>query len=281
MSMEPEKCPKCGVKQRSLNEVCPSCGTHLGYPNVRVASSDDEQKALDKRFQEASDRLKSAGLSSELEALRIAVENNASVIVSMPVNVALNLVADTASQYVNYEKLIGSGARIPASFANDSHRKVVAGAMFGSAGDNITYGALSLSDRGLKSYGDIYCKLKAVAIDQRTSFLEMNSYDFFEKYKENCPTGYRSNWNGCPKLVVVKLEQRNEIVKGQTIADWEKVVLVCDGKNRNEDEFIEAHIYGSFNSESIEKLVAAEPLEKKINTLVETVISAFIETKDS
>lgn len=275
MSKEPEICPKCHAQQRSLNEVCPTCGTHLGFPNVRIASSDDEQEALNKRFLEAKERLISAGLSSELEALMVAVENNASVIVSMPVNAALNIVTDAASQYVNYERLVGSGARTQASFADDSHRIVVAGAMFGSAGDNITYGALSFSDRGLKTYGDIYCKLKTVAIDQRTSFLETNSYDFFEKYQEDYPLGYRSNWNGRRMLVAVKLEQRNEIAKDQKIEDWEKCVLVCDGKNRKNDEYVEVHIYGSFNSESIEDLVAAQPIDKKNSTLVETVISAF------
>ena len=148
--------------------------------------------------------------------------------------------------------------------------------MFANFGEQIVYGALSLSERGLSTYGDIFCVLKAVAVDERTSFLSTNSYEFIDKYgNSNHPEGYRSDWPNRAKLVGTKLEENGLIRKRQSIKDWERMMLVCDGKNRDRDEFIESHIFGSFNVFSIEKMVAATPIDKKKKNMVHAVIEGF------
>ena len=79
--------------------------------------------------------------------------------------------------------------------------------------------------------------LKEVAIDERTSFLNTNSYEFIEKYgNSNHPAGYRSDWSNRAKLVGAKLEENALIQKSQGIKDRKKIILVCDGKNRDRDE---------------------------------------------
>lgn len=271
-----ENCLKCGAPQYNINLECASCGTNLGFPNVRIANLPDEVKALDIRAQNSVENAQANGIYDEFLNLTDAVEQHSKVIVSMPAEIALNIVTNINTQFVNYERLVGAGALNPAEFANDAHRRVVAGALFANFGEQIVYGALSLSERGLSTYGDIYCVLKAVAIDERTSFLNTNSYEFIEKYgNSDHPEGYRSDWPNRAKLVGTKLEENASIRKGQSIKDWEKILLVCDGKNRDRDEFIEAHIFGSFNVFSIEKMVAATPIDKKKKDMVNAVIEGF------
>ncbi len=145
----------------------------------------------------------------------------------MPAEVALQLVSDNAGQYVNYEALVGSNARSAAAFANDAQRAVVAGALFGSYGCEIRYGVLSLSDRGLATDGDVYCKLKRLAVEERTSFLEVNSYDFVQKFGcNNHPPGYRADWGNRSKLVAVKLMLNGSLRSGQGIQDWAMFTIV-------------------------------------------------------
>lgn len=275
MSEEEEKCLKCDAIQHSISLTCPVCGTHLGYPNVRLATNHSEREALDERFNAAKQRLVDKDFETELQDLLSVVESHGSVVVSMPKNVALNLVTDPKNQYVGYEKLVGSGVRAPANFADDKHRKIVTGELFGSEGENVIYGALSLSNRGAKTYGDIYCKLRKVTVDERTSFLEMNSYDYISKFKDDLPLGYKSNWEDSPKLAAIKLENNEQIKSNCNFDDWESSLLVCDGENRKNDEFIEAHIYGKFNVNSIEHMEIAEPIDKQERAIAEAVIFAF------
>ena len=271
-----ENCSKCGAPQYAFNLECASCGTNLGFPNVRIANLPNEVKALDIRVQNSVENSKANGIFDEFSNLMHAADQHSKVIVSMPANIALNIVTDISVQFVNYERLVGAGTRSPAEFANDAHRRVVAGTLFANFGERIVYGALSLSERGLRTYGDIYCILKEVAIDERTSFLNTNSYRFVEKYgASGHPEGYRSDWPNRAKLVGTKLEESSSIRKGQDITDWEQLLLICDGKNRDRDEFIEAHIFGSFNVFAIEKMVAATPIDKKKKDIVHAVIEGF------
>lgn len=275
-----DNCTNCDAPQYSYTLDCASCGQRLGFPNVRVAKSRDEVEALDARFDASRARAQQQELSTAFDDLFKLVTERSCVVVSMPAEIALNIVTDANTQFVNYEALVDSGIRQPAAFANDSHRLAVAGALFGSFGDRIRYGALSLSERGLSTYGDVYCLLRSVAVSERTSFLHTNSYKFIERFgATGYPFGYRSDWTNRGKLACSKLEEEQAIKVDQTPADWQDVLLTSDGENRDQDEFIEAHIFGSFNLFSIEKIVPAEPLDKKKKTMVRSIIAAFENAK--
>jgi hypothetical protein len=269
-------CPKCGAPEQWSTERCPSCGHALGFPNVRAAANPAERAALAARLHNAETRAESNHLTAEFQRLIDAVNDSSNIVVSMSAEVALHLVSSDAGQYVNYEKLVGSTARAPAAFANDSQRAVVMGAMFGSYGGEIRYGALSLSNRGLATYGDIYCTLKRIAVEERTSFLEINSYEFVNKYgPENHPAGFRADWPNRAKLAAIKLLENGSLRPGQSAKDWEPSLLVSDGKNRNLDDYVEAHIFGTFNLYSIEKIAAAGSLPRNRQKLVDVVLEAF------
>ncbi|MEX0655321.1 MAG: hypothetical protein WD151_14455 [Phycisphaeraceae bacterium] len=132
----------------------------------------------------------------------------------------------------------------------------VEGALFGSYGSEITYGALSLDSRGLPTYGDVFCRLRPVAVADRVSFLEKNSYAFIDEHNignyDSWPPGHRAVWKTRHLLASAKLG--HEIHSGQTVSDWQRLLISSDGKERNNDEFIEAHLYGGFNIHAIEAI---------------------------
>lgn len=121
------------------------------------------------------------------------------------------------------------------------------------------YGALSLTEEGLPTYGDVYCRLRSVTINRRTSFLETNSYRFVKDHNitlstMKLPVGYAACWRQRRTLVLTKLSDNLSI--GQTESDWQAILIRTDGQNRSNDDFVEAHIYEGFDSNAIESLVA-------------------------
>ena len=54
----------------------------------------------------------------------------------------------------------------------------------------VRYGILSLTNEGLPSYGEVCCRLRRIAIEDRTSFLECNSFKFIAQHKLTPGRGY-------------------------------------------------------------------------------------------
>jgi hypothetical protein len=272
-----DACTKCNAPIQWSSQHCPSCGHFLGFPNVQAANQPEERAALDARLEEAFRGASTGNLAGDLDQLIQAANRESGVIVSMPAEVALQLVTSSGGMhYVNYNALVASEVRSPALFANDSQRAIVAGALFASFGNKIVYGAISFNGRGLATYGDIFCRLRRVAVEDRTSFLEMNSYDFVRKFGyENYPKGYRADWPNRSKLVAIKLTSNGKLRHGQTVADWQDCIVVSDGKNRNLDDFVEAHVFGPFNIHSVEDMIAAQDVKPNRRESVELALAAF------
>ncbi len=171
-------CLKCGARLSPSEAHCPTCRTDVGAPNVRRCRTDENLKALVGRLEDSRSQANASGCSREFSNLETVIKEKSGVVVSMPAAMARSLFDEPSSIYVNYEHLVGTGVRIPRDFDNDSHRCAVGGVLFGSYANSIVYGALSLTDSGLPTYGPAFCRLRSVAIDARTSFLETNSYRF-------------------------------------------------------------------------------------------------------
>ncbi len=272
-----ESCSKCGMRANEAVRHCQACGFDLGPPNVRASRTAKEVAALQVRYENELEIAKKSGYSAELDAFAKLVAERSSVVVSMTAEVALQLVANEGNLYANYEQLVGGGSRVPAKFENDSHRLAVVGSLFGSYGEKLRYGVLSLTKNGLPTYGEIFCRLKPITIDTRVSFLEWNSYRFASEKKPSAtdqfPPGYRADWERRSVLAAVKLG--TQLQCGQTEKDWEGMLVVSDGKNRTLDDFIEAHIYEGFNVFSIEAMTAAANILRGRRTLVRAVITKF------
>lgn len=103
-------------------------------------------------------------------------------------------------------------------------------------------------------------RLRDLAIEQRVSFLHENSYLFLDQFKvpirESVPPGFRSGWQNRSQLVAAKVEPVLEA--GSEAADWARQ-LVVQGASRSDDRCVEAHIYGTFNADSVASVEFAGP----------------------
>jgi len=257
-------CSECGASLSSTMRHCPTCRADAGAPNVRCCRTDENLKALAARFDAAQGRADANGCSKEFDALLNIVEQQSGVVVSMPARVARDIVCDPRDIYTNYETLIGTNIRKTSCVNSDQHRCSVAGRLFGSYANEIIYGALSLNGNGLPTYGDVHCRLRSITINKRTSFLETNSYRFVENHTipfgGSFLLGYMSCWNHRHRLVLAKLADSLSV--GQNQSDWQAILVQSDGKDRKNDDYVEAHIYEGFDRNAIESMVASS--EKKI-----------------
>jgi hypothetical protein len=149
--------------------------------------------------------------------------------------------------------------------------------LFGGYGDKIVYGALSLDGRGLKSYGAYALVLREVAVARRSSILCDNGFDFVERHKlrpgDQIPLGYRSAWDNKHELAVAKVEQ---IFDSNTQdADFPRI-LMFQGVNRSQDDFMEVHIYGTFDHDAIESVAGPSNLGSDADKAVVAVLKELI-----
>ena len=272
-------CSACGEPLSNTIRYCPTCTADAGAPNVRRCRTDENLKALVARFDDSRIQASLNSCSKEFSALEAMVKKKSGVVVSMPAGVARNLVDDPRSLYVNYERLVGAKLRTPALPDNDRHRCAVGGLLFGSYANNIIYGVLSLTADGLPTYGSVHCRLHSVAIDNRTAFLETNSYKFTQDHAivpgNDLPVGYMACWKNRHSLVLAKLG--NRLSPGQTESDWQAILIQSNGENRNNDDYVEAHIYDGFNINAIESMVAltGKKLSREEKLDIELAISEF------
>ena len=271
-----ECCPGCEATLIGFPRNCFSCGSDLGFPNVRLAVRQEEVGALERRFEHASILAADAGVSDEFAELASYAQDESQVVVAMPATTAISFFNSDKSNYTNYEALVSSGARSPANYPDDAKRIMVSGSLFGGHGPHIVYAALSLDGRGLSTYGDLFVTLKAVAIEKRISFLGGNSYDLFDKFGADVPPlGYRADWTRKGMLVAIKLMEESKLRQGQGKDDWAQLVLSSDGNNRNRDEFIEAHIYDPFNLYSIDNVRPANEHDRNGRNMTNAAIKLF------
>ncbi len=257
-------CSVCGAPLIDAVRYCPTCSSDVGAPNVRACLTDENLKALNERFDKARSHATSNGCLKEFDTLDEMLRNESGVVISIPARIARNLFEDPKSLYANYEKLVGAKMRVTASAEDDKHRFAIGGMLFGSYANSIIYGALSLTEHGLSTYGEVHCRLKSVAIERRTSFLEKNSYKFIRDHGlvagDKLPEGFSACWADRQKLVLAKLA--SALSAGQGPSDWQAIICQSDGANREDDEFVEAHIYEGFNWNAIESMV--ETVDRKM-----------------
>jgi hypothetical protein len=259
-------CPQCGAALTGEEAQCPSCTHYLGAPNVRACSFAAEMAALAARAQAAEKEAAQRGCHQVAKEFSETIRAESGVVVALPAMVARQLLSDPRSIYQNYESLVESGTRTAARPDDDRMRRSVGGLLFGSNANEIRYGVLSLDETGPSSYGEVFCRLKDVTIQHRVSFTETNSYTFITQHDlapgKDIPKGHRAVWPNRDQLALAKLGK--QLKKGQKKKDWAKLLLQSAG-NRATDDFIEAHIFGGFNADSIQG-VTALPLKAMSKT---------------
>jgi hypothetical protein len=188
---------------------------------------------------------------------------------------ARNLLDRDDALYSSYHLQVRAMVRQAASPENDSMRGAVDSSMYGSAADQITFCALSLDGKGLSSYGRCFLRLRDIAVEWRSSVLEENSYSFMIRRSllgKRIPWGYLARWCDRAKLVGAKLADR--LTSATVQADFADMILHA-GVTREDDSFLEVHLFGPFNGEAI------EGISLKINKKdrLEAALAAWIREK--
>ncbi len=144
-------------------------------------------------------------------------------------------------------------------------RLAVDGTVHGSYGERITYAALSADGRGAASYGVISMKLRDVTVSERATVLETNSWTFVRSrnlFGKMLPPGFLSIWTERHKLVCAKLL---DMLDATTPADQMSSIILKQAPNRQDEEFCEVHIFGTFTSASLESISGSSKATKPID----------------
>jgi len=221
------------------------------FPNVRDVQHSNEINALKKRYHKVtSKRAKRNNPDNALFYFEYFLKKTSATI-NVSLTVLLNLIEDLAVYHNYYQRLSFEPEKY------DEDREFVDVILFGKYRQYIRYVALNLNGSGLTAYGQYCIYLKTQHIEEKTSLLEENSFIFFDKYRispfePQVPYGYRSDWENRGKLAVAKLGHK--IKNGMQANDFANILLKNTG-DKAKDDFIEVHIFGEFNCQSIDFVV--------------------------
>jgi hypothetical protein len=272
-------CPnkECGEEVPDYQRNCVVCGTDAGYPNVRKAERSEELEAVEKRFQKVLEDCKTRDCYDVMEQFRMALTNSEAVL-CRPLAKLLALVESDNELYATYYQLVNAENRLPEKNVHDTGRSAVDSTLFPNYHQYIRFAALTLSGKGPTYYGECSVLLKEIAIRDRASVFEENSYDFFQKSKITIGTqlsaGYRSTWASRDRLAIAKLGSR--VDKNTVSADFPNI-LIKDTKET--PDFIEVHIYGPIHRRAIKAVVMKEPKRKADRILLASLGKKLTEIK--
>jgi hypothetical protein len=269
-------CEKCTSEVSETEEKCSTCGEYAGPPNVRAADQGTEVQALEIRYLEAINRARADGREQELLSFDLNIKLTFAV-VNVDLAFLHQFLTDDKLTYSNYDLSIKGQTRRPAKGRDDRHRKSVGAMLFGSYAEEIRYAALSLDGSGLMSWGPYAIRIKELAIGDRVSLLEDNSYNFVAKHKltpgGQIPEGYVTAWQNRHKLAVAKLG--GQVSTGTTEAAHPRILLTSTG-NRATDDFIEVHIYGGFDNKAIESVKGRSAVKGKYEQAVISIVKDLL-----
>jgi hypothetical protein len=243
----------------SNRKDCPVCGRDCGFPNVRLASSEEETTALAKRVADAGTSASARGCEVQLAAFAKSVEGSRAVI-ARNLNAVDDLVKSDRNHYTSYQAQVHAGSRDPEENEWDKVRTQYESALYPNFQNEIIFACLTLSQSGMSGYGGVSIILKDEMVAHRVSLFEENPHNFIERHKilmnKPFPVGHRAIWSSKSDLAKAKLHA--QIDKDTKIEDYPGILQMDQG-GTGDGDFIEVHIYGSLNRRAIEKVVGPKP----------------------
>lgn len=265
------KCLNANCKENVPDHLrnCVVCGADAGYPNVRMAERPDEVLALERRFQDAIQQARIKCSEEVTEQFRLAVSSS-DAIISRPLTKLMELISSDNELYTTYYHQVESQSRLPQMNEYDQGRAAIDSVLFPNYYAEIRFAMLSLDGHGLDYYGACAIALKEVAIQDRATVFERNSFDFFQENKiiagKPPPVGYRATWKTRDRLAVSKLGVK--IDKGTAPSVFPAMLI--SNKNGKSD-FVEVHIYGPIHRRAIKSVVLKQPSKKADKTLLKSM----------
>jgi len=131
------------------------------------------------------------------------------------------------------------------------------------------FAALSLDNRGLANFGRYTIVLKEDMIAHRATVFEENSFIFCQQKHhivvgDSIPPGYRALWLERERLAIAKLHSR---LDATTRPNMYSQILMKQGHDAAQDDFIEVHIFGPIHRRAIERVVGPKPTGREERAL--------------
>lgn len=246
-----DNCENCNNELPVDGISCTVCQGHIGFPNVRLAKTEEDD--LNQRFNSELESVKLRDLTSVISKFRDSV-NDANVVMARKVIQLIPMIENDNSLLSTFHEQVASGARIAENNQYDPKRAAVESTVHPLYFEKIHYAALSLTDTGVEGpYGDVHLLLNTLHIKQRTTFFQENPFNLLKKLQLQCterlPSGYRATWENKDKLSVCKCHSLLD-KKHDNVVDFQNALMI-QGEN---PEFLEANIYGSIHSKCIKKV---------------------------
>jgi hypothetical protein len=199
------------------------------------------------------------GAEAALRDFETAMGDSKAVLARSPGDL-LRLANSDHDLFATYYQLRRSGLRLPAGDEWDYRRQVADAALFPGFEEQITFAALSLDGTGLSNYGSCSIVFRSRLIEHRASVFEENSIIFTErrgvaKKKGKVPQGYRATWSDRGKLGAAKLHKK---IDAHTARAEFSRLLMHEGATSEEDQFVEAHIFGPWTARTIEQVTVSK-----------------------
>ena len=256
-------CHTCGERVPASVRYCPSCQSDVGFPNVRASELPEEKAALRQRLTDARTSTRARKCEAVLDDFGRAVLQSRAVI-CRSIGILSSLVASDNVMYGNYYKQIEGDARLPEDNAFDRGRPAVDGTLFPNYHKDMYFAALSLDKIGLTSYGEYSIVLKEKMISGRASVFEENGFHFCPKHRivvgDPIPPGYRAIWIDRNELGMAKLHSK---IESSTRPNQYPGILLSQGANPKDADFIEVHIWGPIHRSAIELVVGPKPKRRE------------------
>lgn len=263
------QCNFCNNPLPRSASVCPHCGRPGLYPNVADAEDHDERAALDRRYQAALTESAARGADQLLKDFEAAAAGSKAVLARSPSDL-LRLANSDHDLFATYYQLRRAGLRLPQGDEWDYRRRSADLALFPDFEEHVTFAALSLDGAGLSNYGSCSIVLRNDMIAHRASVFEENSVTFTERHrvalkKGKVPPGYRAPWADRGQLCAAKLHKD---IDAATRPDEYSRLLMRQGATSEDDQFVEAHIFGPWTARTIEQVSVSKRRKKADNVSI-------------
>lgn len=228
-------------------EECPVCGRYQGRVNVRHAGK--EREALKRRYDQAVQDAQRRGVTDKIALLHQGAAR-AEIVCTVGITAASNIFRN--KKYLNYYHRDFQG--VSPSQPQDRARRHMVDARLFTADNPHGYGqflhhfALTIDGAAPTSYGGggvaIYMG-DSPYLRRNASLLEMNGFHFFETFglgrlTADEPEGYRARWEDRAWIAIAKI---GPVLRTSTTAPDIGRLLLKVGTTRDEDDFIEVHVY--------------------------------------
>jgi hypothetical protein len=229
-----------------------------------MASTSEMRDALQGRYERAKQDAEDRGVKAQAIELEIA-GSQTSAVVSMNLSKFKEFISTGSALYSNYHLQVRAGVRQASDPQDDRMRLAVDGSVHGTYGAKISYAALAVDGVGVSSYGNLSLSLREVAVASRSTVLEQNSWMFVQRrdlFGKILPPGFVAIWEDRCKLVVAKLAG---LLTPEMSQSEIRSLILTQASKREEEEFLEVHIYGTFNCGSIESVTGASNMKDPLD----------------